>query len=328
MAPDNGTPAEIFDRRYLYTVSLLLDSQDPVVRAAALSETSSIDTPGLRDAWLVLAHDTDASIRWEALWTLANEGDPRPCPILFAKLTEEDDVKDAGAACAVTHYLHYFARYQRGDNSSLYRLLIEGATSHELLAHPGIVDAMLSYAAHPDSFLSETAQQVLVWNQDAHDEEQAVDVRIGIRPAVLLLCAFVSFMLRALLFVWAFRLYVLFVRVRNRPVAKITSLPLGPVALEGKVQPASDLLRHPLTDEPCVYYAGADADHPEAHFYLVDDSGRVLIDPRRAVLFSDDGVLVTGERFISSDTRVETMARSSSAKTRQNRLSIAASDIG
>ena len=296
LASDQGTPAEIFDRRYLYTVSRLLYSQDSTVRAAALSETSSIDTPGLRDAWLVLSHDIDASIRWRALWTLAKKGDPRPCTILFAELTEEDDVKDAGAVCAATYFLDYFERYQRGDNSSLYRLLIEGATSEELLAQPEIVDAMSSYAAHPDSFLSETAEKVLDWHRDAQEEEQAVDARIGIRPAVLLLCAFVSFVLGALLFVWAFRLYVLFVRVRNRPVAKTASISLGLVALEGKVQPASGLLRHPLTDEPCVYYAGADVDHPEARFYLVDDSGRVLIDPRLAVLFSDDGVSVTGER--------------------------------
>jgi len=111
-----------------------------------------------------------------------------------------------------------------------------------------------------------------------------------------MLCAFVSFVVGVVLFVWAFRLCVLLVHVRHRPVAKTASLAMGPVALEGKVQPASGLLRHPLTDEPCVYYAGADIDHPETRFYLVDDSGRVLIDPRRAVLFSDDGVRVTGER--------------------------------
>ena len=299
LAPDNGTPAEIFDRRYLYTVSRLLYSQDSTVRAAALSETSSIDTPGLRDAWLVLSHDIDASIRWRALWTLAKKGDPRPCPILFAELTEEDDVKDAGKVCAATYFLDYFERYEGGDNPARYKLLIEGATSDELLAHPEvaeIIDAMSSYAAHPDNFLSSTAQKILDWNQVTHDAQQEADIENGIRPAVLMLCAFVSFVLGALLFVWAFRLYVLFVRVRHRPVAKIASLAMGPVALEGKVQPASGLLRHPLTDEPCVYYPGADVDHPKTRFYLVDDSGRVLIDPRRAVLFSDDGVLVTGER--------------------------------
>ena len=296
LAPDNGTPAEIFDRRYLHTVSRLLYSQDSKVRAAALAETSSIDTPGLRDAWLVLSHDIDAAIRWRALWTLAKKGDPRACPILFAELTKEDDVKDAGAACAATHFLEYFERYERGDNPARDKLLIEGATSGDLLAHPEIVDAMSSYAAHPDPFLSATARKILDWNQRTRDERQAADVRNGVRPALLLLCAFVSFVLGALLFVWAFRLYVLFVRVRHRPVARIASLAMGPVALEGKVQAANGLLRHPLTDEPCVYYPGADVDHPKARFYLVDDSGRVLIDPRRAVLFSDDGVLVTGER--------------------------------
>ncbi|GMR22423.1 MAG: hypothetical protein BMS9Abin37_0772 [Acidobacteriota bacterium] len=304
LAPANGTPAEIFDRRYLHTVSRLLYSQDSVIRAAALSETSSIDTPGLRDAWLVLSHDIDASIRSRALWTLANKGDPRPCPILFAELTEEGDIKDAGAACAATHFLDYFERYERGENSTLYKLLIEGATSDDLLAYPEIaeiaeiLDAMTSYAAHPahpDRFLSATAQKILDWNQRTLDEQRAADVQNGVRPALLMVCAFVSFVLGVLLFVWTFRLYTLLVRVRHRPVAKIASMAMGPVALEGKVQPASGLLHHPLTDEPCVYYPGADVDHPETRFYLVDDSGRVLIDPRRAVLFSDDGVLVTDE---------------------------------
>ncbi len=73
-------------------------------------------------------------------------------------------------------------------------------------------------------------------------------------------------------------------------------MPMGPVALEGRVQPAGGLLSHPLTEERCVYYAGADMDHPDTRFYLVDESGRVLIDPRRGVLFSEDDVLVAGER--------------------------------
>jgi hypothetical protein len=71
---------------------------------------------------------------------------------------------------------------------------------------------------------------------------------------------------------------------------------MGPVALEGEVQPMDGYLQHPVTGEPCVYYAGADTDHAHASFYIVDDTGRTLIDPRRAVLFSDDGVLVAGER--------------------------------
>ena len=53
-------------------------------------------------------------------------------------------------------------------------------------------------------------------------------------------------------------------------------------------------LHHPVTGEPCLYYVGADSEHPDARFYLVDDTGRVLVDPQRAVLFSDDGVLVAG----------------------------------
>lgn len=296
LAPQNGTPGEVFDRRYLGPVSQMLRSENPQVRQAALSETSSIDSPGLREEWLRLTNDVDAAIREDALWTLASKGDPRPCPILIAEMMEESDVKAAGAKCAPSHFLDYFDRYESGTDIERSRLLIEGGTRIELLDHPEIVDAMATYASHSDSFLRETAQTILDWRDEARDGQRGADVRLGVRPVVLMVCAFVSFVLGVVLFVWAFRLYLLLVRVRRRPVANIATMPMGPVALEGRIQPAGGLLRHPLTEEPCVYYAGADIEHPAARFYLVDDSGRVLVDPRRAVLFSDDGVLVTGER--------------------------------
>jgi HEAT repeat protein len=296
LAPDNGTPGDVFDRRYLGAVSSMLRSDDPQVRKTALSETSSLDSRGLREEWLRLTHDADPSIREEALWTLAGKGDPRPCPTLIAETTQESDIEAAGWKCAPSSYLDYFDRYQRGEDVARFKSLIEGATRIELLDHPEVVEAVAPYANHSDSFLRETARTILEWRDRARDEARAADVRLGVRPIVLMGCAFVSFVLGAVLFVWAFRLYLLLVRVRRRPVSKIASMPMGPVALEGKVEPAGGLLRHPLTDEPCVYYAGADVEHPEARFFLVDDSGRVLVDPRRAVLFSDDGVLVTGER--------------------------------
>lgn len=87
---------------------------------------------------------------------------------------------------------------------------------------------------------------------------------------------------RALLFTWAWRLYALAVRVRHQPVSTVRAMAMGPVALEGELQPAGSYLSHPVTGEPCLYYVGADSEHPDARFYLVDDSGRVLIDPQKA----------------------------------------------
>ena len=113
---------------------------------------------------------------------------------------------------------------------------------------------------------------------------------------ILVGSAVLSGIVGVLVFIWSFRLFQLAVRVRNRPVSKVSALAMGPVALEGEVQPAGGYLRHPVTGEACVYYAGADDDHPETSFFLEDGTGRVLIDPRRAVLFSDDDVLVAGER--------------------------------
>ena len=124
--------------------------------------------------------------------------------------------------------------------------------------------------------------------------EEVAEPRLA--TPVLIASAVLSGIVGMLLFIWAFRLSQLAIRVRNRPVSKVSALAMGPVALEGEVQPAEGYLRHPLTGEACVYYAGADRDHPEASFFLEDGSGRVLVDPRRAVLFSDDDVLVAGER--------------------------------
>jgi hypothetical protein len=71
----------------------------------------------------------------------------------------------------------------------------------------------------------------------------------------------------------------------------------GLVSLEGEVHPVLHrVLVHPDTEEACVYYDGADRTEPDHRFWLVDDSGRVLVEPRGALLLSEDRVLVPGER--------------------------------
>ena len=141
----------------------------------------------------------------------------------------------------------------------------------------------------------ETAEAKPEESKEAKSEVEEV-VEPYLATPILIGSAVLSGIVGMLLFIWAFRLSQLAVRVRNRPISKVSALAMGPVALEGEVQPAEGYLRHPLTGETCVYYAGADVGHPSARFFLDDGSGRVLVDPRRAVLFSDDDVLVAGER--------------------------------
>ncbi len=66
--------------------------------------------------------------------------------------------------------------------------------------------------------------------------------------------------------------------------------------MRGRVESAgAEALTHPQTGEDCLYYSGADREHPRHRFCLVDATGRMLVDPRGAVLLSEDGLLVEGE---------------------------------
>jgi hypothetical protein len=71
---------------------------------------------------------------------------------------------------------------------------------------------------------------------------------------------------------------------------------MGRVALKGTAQPLEGvLMEHPLTGEPSLHHVGADRQDPAAPFLLTDDTGRIVVDPRGAVLLSEDGVIVPGE---------------------------------
>jgi hypothetical protein len=309
--PEQGEmPEEIFDQHYLPVAQTLLASPILEVRREALDIMASVITSGVNDALADLMDDPDAEIRDTARWELAERGDPRPCPALFEEAeriarTETDAyvrdrrLRDVGSACAPSFFLDYLRWYlEAGDESrrGLYREMIEGATDLDLLDHPEMLEELAEHVGSPDTFINETASKILTWDREARTAHRAETIRSGIRPLVLAGLALLAAILGALLFTWAWRLYALAVRVRHRPVSTVGSMAMGPVALEGEVQPMGEYLQHPATGEPCVYYAGADEDHPHARFYLVDDTGRVVIDPRRAVLFSDDGILVAGER--------------------------------
>jgi len=97
--------------------------------------------------------------------------------------------------------------------------------------------------------------------------------------------------------VWGFRMLQLQRLLHHLTPAKTRTVTLGLASLRGEVQPYKGrLLTHPVTEEACVYYAGAEGQASDARFWLVDDTGRVLVDPRGVVLISEDQTLVPGER--------------------------------
>jgi hypothetical protein len=107
----------------------------------------------------------------------------------------------------------------------------------------------------------------------------------------------VSGWLGFVIFLWGLRLLRLRRLVHGLPPSSARSLALGQVALQGEAQPLDgDSLTHPDTGEVCLYYEGAGRRGRAPRFCVVDETGRVIVDPEGAVLLSADGVIVPGER--------------------------------
>lgn len=123
---------------------------------------------------------------------------------------------------------------------------------------------------------------------------------------VSLLLILAPLALGAALLLWGLRLLQLQRLLRHLPVSKTRTLAPGLVALRGEVQRCGEPLFHPATDELCVYYVGAERQSSNLRFWLVDDSGRVKVDPAGMVMLSEDGMLVPGEEvhLIASAERV------------------------
>lgn len=140
-----------------------------------------------------------------------------------------------------------------------------------------------------------------------------------IRTLAVLLCGITGL----LLVLWGNRLINLRRLLNNTPRSTIRSVAMGTHALQGEVQPWNNrLLTHPMSGEPCVYYAGADRVNPEHRFWLVDDTGRILIEPVGAILLSEDAVLLPGGKVqLVGDIRHSTHKRAEQvvAKRREPR---------
>lgn len=185
--------------------------------------------------------------------------------------------------------------------------------SYALERDPRVVAAYRQLAANADINVRQEAQRAL--DRLARDAgHYPVNPPNAVPPlwlhsftlTVSLLLILTPLALGAALFLWGFRLLQLRLLLRHLPVSKIRTLTPGLVALRGEVQYCGEPLFHPATDELCVYYIGAERRSSNLRFWLVDDSGRVKVDPAGVVMLSEDGVLVPGEEvhLIASAERI------------------------
>ena len=118
------------------------------------------------------------------------------------------------------------------------------------------------------------------------------------------------------IFLWGLRMLQLRRLLQHLAPANARTVTLGLASLRGEVHPVGGkLLAHPVTEEPCVYYAGASGDSSDLSFWLVDDTGRVLVDPQGVVLISEDQTLMPGERAQILGTAVRTGEPDGSMRT-------------
>lgn len=181
------------------------------------------------------------------------------------------------------------------------QLLVMRKMSYALESDPRVVAAFRRLAAEGEPEVRKLAQvfvdRHLRAGTDAPPAEEKVQPgwQQPLQLAGALLLVLAPLALGAALFFWGFRLLQLQRLLRHLPVSRLRTLTPGLVALRGNVEPVGELLLHPLTDELCVYYVGAEERVAGLSFWLVDASGRVKVDPAGMVMLSEDGILLPGE---------------------------------
>ncbi len=118
--------------------------------------------------------------------------------------------------------------------------------------------------------------------------------------SIVSLVFFIIFLIAGIsLFIWGFLSFRSKRLIENIPTSKIRSIAMGLVEITGRVVPRKDnLLKSPFSQNDCVYYkctieeyrhSGKNSrwvtifkDEKYDFFYLKDDTGMVLIDPKNA----------------------------------------------
>jgi len=262
-----------------------------------------------------LARDDDAEVAQKALWSLARRRDGDACEVLIDKFwasrgsgsgdvtgkRHRDDLADTGEVCGPTHLFELFTRVQdagpaRREEAEALLGGLAGGQLLPLLDDPRFRAGVASYRDADDPVVKHSAEWLLRRHDEERRERLLKDRPFWLGPATLVAFALISGLLGLVLFLWGFRLVQLLRLLSRLAPSRVRAAAVGTNLLRGRLEPAaSGSLEHPATGEPCLYYAGADRARPAQRFYLVDDSGRILVDPRGAVLLSTDGMLEEGE---------------------------------
>jgi hypothetical protein len=170
------------------------------------------------------------------------------------------------------------------------------------VADPEIDRILLGLAQGPSA---QEARQLLDKRADADGYERKRDLEIAARatdplsrsPILLGISGALAVMLGLLVMIWGLRVLQLRRLLLATPPLPVQSAPMGISAVRGQAQPMDGAapLRHPVTGEICVHYPRLASWGPQ-RFWLVDESGRIAVDARGAILLSEDDMLVPGEQ--------------------------------
>jgi hypothetical protein len=289
----------------------LADHSDRELRYLAADQLRyAIDRRGDELLWQ-LSQDLDKEIAQKALWSLGRRRDIQACDLLLERTwhvgrptpPSTTELGDLAEVCAPTHLFIFYqlAETARPDQRQTVEIFLDKATRWDLLPLLDETDfraQLESYRLSADPAI----RQSVAWLLDKKSEIQRKRL-IGQRPAllgpaVLILFALVSALLGLVLFAWGFRLLQLLRLLQRTAPAKVRSVHQGTALLRGRLKLAGDRVQHPVTEESCLYYAGADRDHPHQQFFLEDDTGRILVNPAGAVLLSADGFLTENAEVV------------------------------
>ncbi|MCP4041365.1 MAG: HEAT repeat domain-containing protein [Gammaproteobacteria bacterium] len=295
------------EETYLPVILPLAEDPDPAVRKAVAEALKYFADVRMDGQLFRLTKDPDRKVRRAAQWSLASRGDERVFkPLLEWTKTRKQrsrwhrdrHFERLGAAFDYSNLLGYPAIYKSArteDERRDYRYLINGALGSGILDRPEIMAGLERWLDDENEFIRDTGRKVLSWRDNRKRKELKEKLGDSLPAGLLFAAAGLSGLFGLVMFAWAFRLLRLWYLAHGLPPASLRSMAVGQVAVKGRLQAATGYIRHPMTGDLCLFYGGADRDHPDHRLYLEDKTGRVLIDPRGAVLLSTEGMLVPGE---------------------------------